>query len=170
MSTLYVDNLQPNLGSQVEIPSLKPLAGSVVQTVYEESAIAVSTTSTSQSTVINATITPRYASSKIMVSVHGTFYKTNNSSGTTGSAWWAMSRNGTALPDHNWTSSGEHLLVYTDGTYGNFYIVAPFAANILDSPASTSALTYRFRFRASVSGSTFQFYQGVNMTLQEIAQ
>ena len=32
MSTLYVDNLQPNLGSQVEIPNLKPLAGQVVQT------------------------------------------------------------------------------------------------------------------------------------------
>ena len=30
MSTLYVDNLQPNLGSQVAIPNLKPLAGSVV--------------------------------------------------------------------------------------------------------------------------------------------
>ena len=33
MSTLYVDNLEPNLGSQVEIPDLKPLAGSVVQDV-----------------------------------------------------------------------------------------------------------------------------------------
>jgi len=31
MSTLYVDNLEPNLGSQVEIPDLKPLAGSVLQ-------------------------------------------------------------------------------------------------------------------------------------------
>jgi len=31
MSTLYVDNLAPNLGSQVEIPDLKPLAGSVVR-------------------------------------------------------------------------------------------------------------------------------------------
>ena len=32
MSTLYVDNLQPNLGNQVEIPNLKPLAGAVVNT------------------------------------------------------------------------------------------------------------------------------------------
>lgn len=31
MSTLYVDNLQPNLGSQVEIPDLKPNAGQIVQ-------------------------------------------------------------------------------------------------------------------------------------------
>lgn len=31
MSTLYVDNLQPNLGSQVEIPNMKPLAGTVIQ-------------------------------------------------------------------------------------------------------------------------------------------
>lgn len=31
MSTLYVDNLAPNLGSRVEIPDLKPLSGSVVR-------------------------------------------------------------------------------------------------------------------------------------------
>ena len=36
MSTLYVDNLQPNLGSQVEIPNLKPLAWSVIQDVVGE--------------------------------------------------------------------------------------------------------------------------------------
>jgi hypothetical protein len=30
MSTLYVDNLQPNLGSQVEIPDLKPPIGNVI--------------------------------------------------------------------------------------------------------------------------------------------
>lgn len=44
MSTLYVDNLQPNLGSQVEIPNLKPLGGAVVQSVvWEIPAIARST-------------------------------------------------------------------------------------------------------------------------------
>ena len=44
MSTLYVDNLQPNLGSQVEIPDLKPLGGAVVQSVvWEIPAIARST-------------------------------------------------------------------------------------------------------------------------------
>lgn len=30
MSILYVDNLQPNLGSQVEIPNLKPPVGTVI--------------------------------------------------------------------------------------------------------------------------------------------
>ena len=172
MSTLYVDNLQPNLGSQVEIPNLKPLAGSVVQTVYEESAIAVATTSTSHSTFINATITPKYASSKILISTSGTYYKNNNSSGITGSSFWTMSRNGTTLPDHNWSSGGstEHYLTYTDGTHGNFYIILPFFSNILDAPASTSALIYRFRVRAAVSGSTHSFYSGLNMTLTEIAQ
>lgn len=30
MSTLYVDNLEPNLGSQVEIPDLKPPIGNVI--------------------------------------------------------------------------------------------------------------------------------------------
>lgn len=46
MSTLYVDNLQPNLGSQVEIPDLKMPSGSVVRmghakhSTYVTSAVA----------------------------------------------------------------------------------------------------------------------------------
>ena len=46
MSTLYVDNLQPNLGSQVEIPNLKPVAGTVIQEVIGGNAVTYSSGAT----------------------------------------------------------------------------------------------------------------------------
>ena len=48
MSTLYVDNLQPNLSSQVEIPNLKPPAGTVINStrVVCNSGITLSTNAT----------------------------------------------------------------------------------------------------------------------------
>jgi hypothetical protein len=48
MSTLYVDNLQPNLGSQVEIADLKPPIGNVInaQRVVCNSALTLSANQT----------------------------------------------------------------------------------------------------------------------------
>ena len=48
MSTLYVDNLQPNLGSQVEIADLKPPIGNVINShrVVCNSAFTLSTNQT----------------------------------------------------------------------------------------------------------------------------
>ena len=48
MSTLYVDNLQPNLGSQVEIADLKPPIGNVINShrVVCNSGITLSTNQT----------------------------------------------------------------------------------------------------------------------------
>ena len=59
MSTLYVDNLEPNLGSQVEIPDFKPHAGMVIQQVSYHSDATWSTTSGNfSSTYAAVTITP----------------------------------------------------------------------------------------------------------------
>ena len=55
MSTLYVDNLEPNLGSQVEIPDLKPLTGAVVQSVVWE--IPATSRSTAGSWAVTTTPT-----------------------------------------------------------------------------------------------------------------
>ena len=62
MSTLYVDNLQPNLGSRVMA------AGHVVQVVSAETNSQVQNTTTSYiDTGLTATITPTSASSKIAI-------------------------------------------------------------------------------------------------------
>ena len=65
MSTLYVDNLQPNLGSQVEIPNLKPNSGNVIKTQLLTNTSDTNITSTSYTDAMTFTYTPALATSKI---------------------------------------------------------------------------------------------------------
>lgn len=65
MSTLYVDNLQPNLGSQVEIPNLKPNSGNVIKTQLLTNTSNADITSTSYTDAMTFTYTPALATSKI---------------------------------------------------------------------------------------------------------
>ena len=97
MSTLYVDNLAPNLGSQVQIPNLKPLAGSVVQVVTDQKTVgnsghnadirdlSISVTGgfSSSITIQSLQITPKFANSKILLVWSGQL-RTNMSSGAGG--------------------------------------------------------------------------------------
>ena len=78
MSTLYVDNLEPNLGSQVEIPDLKPLTGSVVQ-IKSNTHTTFDSTANAWTDVVTQTITPKYDNSLIIVRYTGQLYKYNNS-------------------------------------------------------------------------------------------
>lgn len=60
MSTLYVDNLEPNLGSQVEIPDLKPLTGSVVNvTRWTTSSFNGTVSSNSHVNIANTSISAK---------------------------------------------------------------------------------------------------------------
>lgn len=65
MSTLYVDNLQPNLGSQVDVPNLKPLAGSLLQINYMQTATKYSYNGLSNwtNTAFTVTHTPKETNS-----------------------------------------------------------------------------------------------------------
>ena len=66
MSTLYVDNLEPNLGSQVEIPDLKPNAESVINTKRLVVTTFQDHASSSYADAITWTYTPVSATSKII--------------------------------------------------------------------------------------------------------
>jgi len=82
MSTLYVDNLQPNLGSQVEIPDLKPLAGSVVQVKQSQTSASLGTYVTTSfvdvGSGLQVVFTPLYATSKLLVTLHAQAYNTGS--------------------------------------------------------------------------------------------
>jgi hypothetical protein len=71
MSTLYVDNLQPNLNSQVSIPNLQPIAGQVIQVITHSPSIGVTAVTSNSFTELNATlrasITPKSASSMLLL-------------------------------------------------------------------------------------------------------
>ena len=66
MSTLYVDNLQPNLGSQVEIPDLKPNAESIINTQRFVQTAFHDHGSSSYVDAITWTYTPVSATSKVI--------------------------------------------------------------------------------------------------------
>ena len=67
MSTLYVDNLQPNLGSQVEIPNLKANPQNVLKTELLVNTTAVDNLSSSYTDAITYTYTPVSATSRIIL-------------------------------------------------------------------------------------------------------
>ena len=143
MSTLQVENLiGPTSGSnanKVIVPSGQTLyaAGHVIQVV---GTTATGQTETSSQGFVNtastATITPKFSTSKVLVlhSAGGLFRNHGTDWNTTGvSAIMQLSRNGTA------TSFSQSRWAYS--SVGQF-IGINWSFSYLDSPSSTSALTY----------------------------
>ena len=156
MSTLSVDTLQ----GQTTAANLKLPAGYVIQTVNSTKSGAV--TSTSQSsytdTGLTATITPKYASSKILVHFSQAGCSANNS-GT--DIDLILVRGSTNI-------AGLAGLMLEGITPGNITC----ASHWLDSPNTTSATTYKTQFRIGDDAGTVtvQYYGISVMTLMEIAQ
>ena len=160
MSTLYVDNLEPNLGSRVMA------AGHVVQVVsMTSSSVAYSGTQDVYSTGVTGSITPTSTTSKILIvgsignEVYSGHYPAVNN---------RVVRNGS--PIRTWTlrgylgNSGLHNINESPIFY-------------LDSPNSTSSVTYEIQ-GANTSGSSYSgtyagrmnWYNTADMYLMEIAQ
>ena len=162
-STLTVDNI---VGATTAA-NLKLPAGSVLQTVHSQ--ISSQETTTSNSYVdsgLHATITPKYSSSKILVTASVSLYQTNNA----GAASATIKRGSTIL------SPGA-------ASYGFGYIYAASAGGhvnqipieFLDSPSTTSATTYRVQYSTGVGVNIGTAYISVNstpstITLMEISQ
>lgn len=127
--------------------SSTPRIGQVVQT-----AVATAFTTTSgtyaDATGWSATITPTSATSKILVSYSFASSGTYNEPAV-GQMSVRVDRAGTTFAER-------YFLTYnTSGaTSCSFYI--PFAAEYLDSPATTSAITYKLQSRASNTSGTVE--------------
>ena len=160
MSTLYVDNLQPNLGSRVMA------AGHVVQTVFHQSSTPRTTTSTTYvDTGEVFSITPTAASSKVLIVVSGFL----SSSAISNYAWLQLCRGSTVLVPHSvqlddtaYSASGHSV-----------------GCNYLDSPSSTGQVDYKLQIKSESTGNTAKLSQGssgsslvqpLTITLMEIAQ
>ena len=127
MSTLYVDNLQPNLGSKVEIPDLKPLAGSVLQVKNISNSTQLATTAAGFYDIgLDITITPSSANSTFLLfgSIHANIQTSAEGYG------YGLYRDATLLHD-------EQLMVYspTAGLRGGMSV------SHIDSPLTTSTIT-----------------------------
>jgi len=136
--------------------------GSVIQVVN-----ATTNTSTTNSTnaaadtTLTATITPKFATSKILVIVQQNGVSKQNSST---SVFLSLLRNGSSVinPWGNYVSDNGTSATNPTGV----------GVNYLDSPASTSALTYKTQFWSSANTALAQVQYGGTtsfITLMEIA-
>ena len=158
MSTLYVDNLEPNLGSQVEIPDLKPLAGSVVQHVTTGMFYTTfSTTSSGWSKTANEiNITPLYSNSRIVIHFQAVFLNQG------GEGRIRIYRDDAV----DLTSGMTNPLIHGDYDGNGQY--NPYTLQMVDTPNTTSPVNYALY--ASVASSTFYVYRGQIVSAWEIAQ
>ena len=128
-------------------------SGQIVQQVVSATKTDMfATTSTSYVDVTGVTvnITPSSASSKMLVMVTGYF---GGGGGANGFAYGIVLRNGTTLPVGDARGSaqqtGMDLSVFNAGNITD--AAHSFAYTYLDSPATTSSITYKLQVKATVN-------------------
>lgn len=139
--------------------------GQVLQTIYSTFNTQVYQASlNTNSTGHSATITPKFANSKILVQHMGTVYN----EGDNLHQYRTVYRGSTNL-----APSGEGLTLHSAAS-GNNGRWSSIGFNILDNPATTSAITYTIYFRGNSSSANSYYCYGTNypqtLILQEIAQ
>jgi hypothetical protein len=141
-------------------------AGKILQVVQSVTTTSTAISSTSLTdTTITATITPTSASSKILVLVDAQAM-IFRSAGTVFTGW-ALLRGATNIYDR----SNEGFIDLTVGTSSGIELGANSSLNYLDSPATTSATTYKVQAKCAFSASTLTFQRNSvpsSITLMEI--
>jgi hypothetical protein len=166
MSTLYVDNLQPNLGSQVEVPNLKPVAGTSINTSQVD--LYGKQTSTTGSTWLDITdasisYTPKASNSKLYIelSSHAYVYDTNAS---WHSCDFRITVDGTQVSQGADTEFG--IATYTDRLMAYGIVFAEYDVT------SSSAVTIAGQYISNYIGNTLylNYYGAGCLKVTEIAQ
>ena len=154
-STLFVDAIEPNLSSGVHI------AGHVIQVVNQRHTTYSSTNSNTYSnTGIQVSITPKFATSKILILVQ---YAGGNTSDYTENSLRIM-RGATEL------TTSERFVRGPSGTEIVGFL------QYYDSPSTTSSTSYSVQYKTSGGDFRINDYTAVpnssysGITLQEIAQ
>lgn len=173
MSTLYVDNLQPNLGSEVEIPDMKPLAGSVVQCRHYEVGGLVSDVNTDAFTTIESvTFTPKYSNSHILIRFVNHMYIQSFSSNDWRVANIRLLRGTAFIGGDSTTHYGEGFVLDDDGDRYMTYSAREF---IDTSHNTTNQITYNIQGASRSGYVTVRFNHPsygdqCRVTIMEIAQ
>jgi hypothetical protein len=155
------------LSGDTGVPASGMPTGSVIQTVNATASTETyNNTSTLADTGLTATITPTSSTSKILVLVNQTGCGKNSNNTK---VQLKLLRNGSVIQDI--TGFGG----VTDSTATNFF--GALSSCYLDSPATTSALTYKTQFASGGNNNTVYVQassSGVNsvstITLMEIKQ
>ena len=164
MSELRTNRIVPRDG----LPSGS--AGGIIQVVFSPLATGSTVTVNSSSfvDVMSASITPTRSDSKILVQVTSS-PKTNGSSSNFQFGAQIQRGSTTIMYDNEYLQMNNG---YAPNSFNGAYTV-------LDSPASTSALTYKFRVKETVDGrelyfenstdNTGNYYNKHTMTLMEVS-
>ncbi len=128
-----------------QVPDANAPSGSVIQVVQATTTTVTSTTSASYADVtgLAASITPTSASSKILVLVDYNIYA---QASDTSRAGIRLLRDATTVI----TDDGAHIV----GTNANVNVVTRSALNYLDSPSTTSSVTYKVQVARLTSAGT----------------
>ena len=145
MSTLFVDDInEKTSGNGVQIP------GHVVQVLQDTKTDTTSTTSTSFTDIsgLAVSITPKATSSKMLVT-----YSVNMGTDDANFAYLRLMRDSTAiiLGDADGTRVQVTSQYYSENNEGN---MAGRSFTFLDSPNTTSQVTYKVQFRCATAGTT----------------
>ena len=167
MTTLYVDNIAPNLQSKISAPDLTLPTGSVVQCVSTRFNTNFNTSSTSfAATGHTLSITPSSTNSKIFIVCSGGSWYIS-----LGHAFETIYRTNTGTGGVTNLGDGVNGISRKNGDSGSQY--SPHAMQVLDTPNTTNTLTYEARIRSETSGNTtywaYPGYGYVTMTALEIA-
>jgi hypothetical protein len=147
-----------------KVPYTNLPAGSVLQTVQGYTTTAITTTSGSQvDTNCSASITPKSASSKILVILSFNGYVSSGSGVTFGDMYSYMVRGSTTIASSR-TAINFGVSTWSDTIFAQQCLV------YLDSPATTSSTTYKLQVAVSNGlPLTVPFQSFGSMTLMEIA-
>ena len=142
-SILKVDTIQTTAGAAPTAKDLGFSDGSVLQTVWNYNSTMVSVTANTSHVAsgLTATITPTSATSKILMIVHqqARLFSSNSDNGY----GIRFKRGSTVI--YTPSATNYHIYNYENGGY--FDMRGMNAFSYLDSPASTSALTYTTELR-----------------------
>ena len=182
MSTLRVDNLNARTGTKITVPTGTTLyaPGHVVQVVQNTLTTSVTTTSTSfANTGLVASITPIYANSKILVTTNMSIRSAQTGNYAGGGIRLVRNLTGsdTTIVDSVADGSGPYSFWTQAGGASSVNILQMHTINYLDSPGTTSSLTYRTQGRLYSSSVTYIYFNPsdnntgtATIVLMEIAQ
>ena len=168
MSLLYVDDIRgKTAAASVDLSNatnLKMPAGSIVQTTQTRHTAKSVITSTSFTSVYTCSITPKFATSKILIQVQ------IGASGTHENAYpvfWQLYKNGSQISGAKGDADGGASAPVACATYTKNYVYytgTSTSFSFLDSPSTTSSTTYAlYGLRHSSAGVCY-----FNVTGQDI--
>jgi hypothetical protein len=172
MSTLHVENLKGlssgGNANKIIVPSGQTLhaTGHVIQTVSTNLGAdhSYSSSSTAETNILTLNITPKFNTSKVLVLCNLGLYL--NSSAAVSRGDLGIRRDSTLVRGRD-DAGGEGFFRDSSGHFKSYMTVF----NFLDSPATTSAITYKAFHKGNDYNAGGHFSQHyTSMSLMEIAQ